>query len=169
MRSTGERPFQGSFLALSYQHLMQDPPPLRAKVPGISPAVERAVLTALAKEPAQRFGNVQAFAYALEQLHRLEQSASAPQGFLLSRVCQRCGTLLPQGGQYCLRCGLQNSEPVLLQPRSSENALPNTTGPGVLPEISWKRPRKVNVTGVIVLVLLIILGLASWAYVAHGR
>lgn len=165
---TGERPFQGSFLSLSYQHLMQTPPPLRVKVPSISPAVERVVLTALAKEPTQRFGSVQAFAYALEQLYQMEQAASAPQGLLLSRVCQRCGTLLPQGGQYCLRCGQQNAGPVFLQPYSSENNLPATTGPGVVPEISWKRPRKVNVTGIIVLVLLIILGLASWAYVAHG-
>lgn len=42
-------------------------PPLREKVVGISPEVEQIVLTALAKDPKQRFGSVQAFATALEQ------------------------------------------------------------------------------------------------------
>src|SRR5260370_15542055 len=37
------------------------------RVPGISSAIEQVVLTALAKEPQQRFASVQAFAIALEQ------------------------------------------------------------------------------------------------------
>ena len=63
----GERPFAGSFVELASQHLLTPPPRLREKNAGISSAVERVVLTALAKEPARRFGNVKDFAQALAQ------------------------------------------------------------------------------------------------------
>ncbi len=64
---TGERPFQGSFTEVASQHLFTPPPPLREKVPGIEPAVEQVVLTALAKDPKERFGSVRAFANAFIQ------------------------------------------------------------------------------------------------------
>lgn len=64
---TGDRPFQGSFVELCTQHIFASPPPMREKVPAISPAVEEVVMTALAKEPQKRFGSVRAFANALEQ------------------------------------------------------------------------------------------------------
>ncbi len=63
----GERPFAGSFVELASQHLLTPPPALREKNSGVSPAVECVVLTALAKEPAQRFGSVRDFARALAQ------------------------------------------------------------------------------------------------------
>ncbi len=63
----GERPFHGSFNEIAAQHVLLSPPPLREKVPELSPALEEVVLTALAKDPQQRFANVQAFAHALEQ------------------------------------------------------------------------------------------------------
>src|SRR6266704_2858834 len=63
----GERPFSGTFVELASQHLLTPPPALREKNSGVSPAVECVVLTALAKEPAQRFGSVRDFARALAQ------------------------------------------------------------------------------------------------------
>ncbi len=63
----GERPFQGSFIEIVGQHVLTPPPPLAEKIPTISPEVEQVVMTALAKDPHQRFGSVQAFALALEQ------------------------------------------------------------------------------------------------------
>jgi serine/threonine protein kinase len=48
---TGDRPFHGSFTEVASQHLFTPPPPLREKVPTISPAVEEVVLTAMAKDP----------------------------------------------------------------------------------------------------------------------
>lgn len=63
----GTPPFSGDFVQLLYQHLEVAPPPLREKIPSISPEVERVVMTALAKDPHQRFENIQAFANALEQ------------------------------------------------------------------------------------------------------
>ncbi len=64
---SGVRPFSGSFTEIAVQHTVASPPPLREKLPSISPDVEEIVLTALAKDPQQRFVNVQAFANALDQ------------------------------------------------------------------------------------------------------
>jgi serine/threonine protein kinase len=65
---TGSRPFQGdSFMAIGMQHLVAPVPSLRAKNPALSEPVEQAVLTALTKDPKNRFVSIQAFATALEQ------------------------------------------------------------------------------------------------------
>jgi serine/threonine protein kinase len=64
---TGSRPFQGSFTEIATQHVLSPPSPLREKIPDISPALERVVLKALAKDPHQRFADMQEFAYAFEQ------------------------------------------------------------------------------------------------------
>jgi len=63
----GDRPFHGSFTELCAQHMFASPPSLQQKISTISPEVEQVVQTALAKDPRQRFANVQAFATALEQ------------------------------------------------------------------------------------------------------
>src|SRR5207248_8529078 len=64
---SGDRPFHGSFTELCAQHMFASLPPLQQKISTISPEVEQVVQTALAKDPHQRFANVQAFATALEQ------------------------------------------------------------------------------------------------------
>ncbi len=70
----GERPFHGGVTEVATQQLVASPPPLRAKVPLLSTAVEDVVMTALAKDPAQRFGSVRAFAVALENAARAAPS-----------------------------------------------------------------------------------------------
>jgi serine/threonine protein kinase len=65
----GDRPFNGSYVEVASQHILVPPPPLRERISGISDAVEGVVLKALAKDPKDRFTNVQAFALALEQAH----------------------------------------------------------------------------------------------------
>ena len=70
---TGTRPFHGGFTEIATQHVLTPPPPLREKLPTISPAIEQAVLIALAKDPKERFATVQAFANALEQAALLDQ------------------------------------------------------------------------------------------------
>jgi serine/threonine protein kinase len=67
---TGYPPFTGAFTEVALKHIMAEPPPLREKVPTLSPGVERVVLTALAKDPTQRFSTVRAFAQALAQASR---------------------------------------------------------------------------------------------------
>lgn len=80
----GERPFQGSFTEVATQHLLASPPSLREKVPTIPPAVEEVVMTALAKDPYQRFSNIQAFAHALELIYKSEVAPlSHPTAMLL--------------------------------------------------------------------------------------
>ncbi len=66
----GERPFHGTFTELFSQHMYVPPPPLREKIPEISPEVEQVVMKALAKDPHQRFENIGVFATALEQACR---------------------------------------------------------------------------------------------------
>jgi len=74
----GERPFHGSATALMAQHFLSKPPPLHKKVPAILPDVERVVLTALQKEPYERFDSVQAFVSALEQASQQRPVTFAP-------------------------------------------------------------------------------------------
>lgn len=64
----GERPFRGSLKELSHQQLSAPPPSLQEKVSTISPGIEQVVMRALAKDPEQRFPNVQAFASAWEEV-----------------------------------------------------------------------------------------------------
>lgn len=64
---TGEPPFQGSFTEVATQHLLAPLPSPRSKVPQIPQALERVVLKALAKDPQQRFPDVEVFARAMEQ------------------------------------------------------------------------------------------------------
>jgi serine/threonine protein kinase len=67
---TGKCPFYGSIEEIAHQHTMSPPPPLREKIPTISPAVEQVVLKALAKDTNERFESVQDFAKALERAAR---------------------------------------------------------------------------------------------------
>ena len=64
----GKRPFDGDATALGYQHVHDAPPSLCTQQPTITPALERVVFKALAKDPHQRFESVTAFADALEQV-----------------------------------------------------------------------------------------------------
>ncbi|MDQ2904385.1 MAG: serine/threonine protein kinase [Chloroflexota bacterium] len=64
---SGNPPFEGSSIALEYQHHHKDPPSLlQEKNSAISVAVEEVVMRALAKEPQHRFESIQLFAEALE-------------------------------------------------------------------------------------------------------
>src|SRR6266704_161574 len=74
---TGDRPFNGAFVEIASQQMLTPPAPLHEKIPGISPAIEDVVLTALAKKPQQRFASIQAFATALEQAALSTQPAFA--------------------------------------------------------------------------------------------
>jgi serine/threonine protein kinase len=63
---TGSCPFQGTFFEIASQHMLTPPPSLREKVPSLSAEIENVVMTALAKDPNQRFPTVRDFAVALE-------------------------------------------------------------------------------------------------------
>jgi serine/threonine-protein kinase len=62
----GEVPFPGdNVVAVAMRHLSEPPPSLRARRPDVSVRLAAAVERALAKEPAQRFGSMEAFAAEL--------------------------------------------------------------------------------------------------------
>src|SRR5712692_9163927 len=83
----GVRPFEGSVTEVMVQHLTMPPPALRDKDPSLPEAVEAVVLTALAKDPPDRYGSVPLFAQALEQAsaeslqnRRLDSEMPVPAG-----------------------------------------------------------------------------------------
>lgn len=65
----GARPFNGSFVEVASQHVLAPIPSLLAQVPDLPPSVEQVVFKALAKDPAARFENVEAFAQALTRAY----------------------------------------------------------------------------------------------------
>ena len=71
----GEPPFHGTLWEISHQHLHTDPPSLRTMRPELPLMLEQVVQRALAKNPQERFVNVQAFAQALGQA---SQTATTP-------------------------------------------------------------------------------------------
>jgi len=74
----GKRPFEGSYTEIFAKHLMTPPPSLLPKVPSLPQDVEQVVLTALVKDPRQRFATIHAFATALQQASQAKPSAPMP-------------------------------------------------------------------------------------------
>jgi serine/threonine protein kinase len=74
----GVRPFSGTATEIAMQHLLEPPPSLREKMPTISPEVEQVVMTALEKDPKERFASILAFATAFEQACQSEASSLSP-------------------------------------------------------------------------------------------
>jgi len=68
---TGRLPFEGNNQAtLLYQHLHDPPPPLHQWNPSIPPGVEKVVLKAMAKDPAERYPTAGEFYQSLEEAIR---------------------------------------------------------------------------------------------------
>lgn len=74
----GFPPFTGSTTQLFAQQMNMAPPPLRSRLPSISPEVEQVVFIALAKKPEDRFANINAFANALSTALRSAESIQLP-------------------------------------------------------------------------------------------
>ncbi|MBE3560644.1 MAG: serine/threonine protein kinase, partial [Ktedonobacteraceae bacterium] len=64
---TGTLPFHGGMGQLMYSHHYRTPPPPRQYNPSLPPDVDHILLTALAKQPGNRFASISAFANALQQ------------------------------------------------------------------------------------------------------
>ncbi len=75
----GDWPFTGSFDEIVHQHLFIPPPFFSEKHLEVPSAFEQVVRQALAKEPEQRFSDVEDFVHALEQAYQPQrQPASVP-------------------------------------------------------------------------------------------
>jgi predicted Ser/Thr protein kinase len=74
---TGRLPFDGPLGTLLAQIVLDPPPPPSRWRPDLDPAVERVCLRALAKQPADRFPSMRAFAEALDACLRGEPPSDA--------------------------------------------------------------------------------------------
>ena len=63
----GDKPFHGTLTEIATQQVLTPPPSLCEKVPDLPLAIERVIMTALAKDPKQRYSTIQDFANALEE------------------------------------------------------------------------------------------------------
>jgi predicted ATPase/serine/threonine protein kinase/DNA-binding CsgD family transcriptional regulator len=116
----GERPFSGSVTELAVKQALAPPPSLSEKVPTLPSTVEQVVLQALAKDHAQRFPSVQAFALALEEASR-EDASRQTLPFLASgdpaEAGRRAASMdhLPRGTVTLLFSDMEGSTSLLQQ------------------------------------------------------
>jgi eukaryotic-like serine/threonine-protein kinase len=87
----GDVPFSGeNFVAVALRHVNEPPPSLRERRPDVPPRLEAAVGRALAKDPAQRFPSMAAFAGELRTcLAELESEAPAQEDAALTLITPR--------------------------------------------------------------------------------
>jgi eukaryotic-like serine/threonine-protein kinase len=120
----GTPPFRGNFPSLYHQHMNVPVPSLRQKIPTLPPAVEQVILTALAKDPHQRYTSVQAFADALEAAiqppppmplppsapvvqHVSPVPMNAPALATKMAPCPHCGNSISANSIFCNVCGMK--------------------------------------------------------------
>jgi serine/threonine protein kinase len=72
---TGKQPFVGTAVEVCRQHEQDPPPPLAGVYSYITPEVEKVVMKALAKAPADRYKSVRDFAVALDNAIHASQPA----------------------------------------------------------------------------------------------
>lgn len=133
----GERPFNAPSLPEIWaQHMMTPPSSLRARVPTIPADVEQVVMTALSKDPRQRFANVKAFATALE-------TAAQPKSTFSSRGVEQ--TMLPVISPTIAASPLPSTRPTPQTPPYTEPVVMRQTTVGPVgtpsaphrPQITW--------------------------------
>ena len=83
---TGKAPFRGTPSAVSYAQINTPPPPARTLHPGVSARVEQALLSQLAKDPAERFPDAKRFVEAIALSVGRVETLDAPT------------MMIPQGG-----------------------------------------------------------------------
>lgn len=133
---SGTRPFWGTPIEIAMQHQMAPPPALRTWVPTVPVEVEQVVFTALSKDPKDRFGNMQAFATALEQAAQasLEQS-------IASQRSQETPSLIEPGGREVV---VEAAEAAQQQASGSDLTGPQTTDAFPSPSTANSIPESIS-------------------------
>lgn len=117
--TTGRVPFRGdSPTAVLMQHLQAPPPAPRSFNPNLPPAVERVILRALAKEPAERFASAGALAQAFR---------TALHGNAAAVISPEDATVMEQTAASTERPPAEQPRPAASSPPSqpTEQAAPN--------------------------------------------
>jgi WD40 repeat protein len=127
----GDRPFSGSYNEIAVKHTLVPPPSLREKFPTLPPTIEQVVMTALAKDPKQRFESVLVFASALEQASQSTVASSwhIPPGFTPSPQPPRSSGLLMPAGESVISTELIKRQQQPVQPAEIGNWPNQTSGP----------------------------------------
>ena len=129
---TGQTPFLGdNYPALAHSHIYERPPRPRAINPNIHPAIEHIILTALMKNPRQRYQTGHEMAQALQQALTVIRTPSLIESYYTQAVpppaapfiapipqrspsmdqqnvlfsCFNCHHLNKPQMRYCVRCG----------------------------------------------------------------
>lgn len=155
---TGTPPFTGNAAPpaiplaerVMWEHLHAAPPPLRARVPALSPAAEAAILHALAKDPGARPASVPAF---LGQLAAIA-GASAPTAALTAPP-------MPPAPPPGVPVGAGTTVPLAYPPPAPSPALPPPMPTQPLPAAAAPPPKRGRAWLAIPILALLLLGVAA--------
>lgn len=154
---TGQLPFQAETpYATSIQHITAPPPSPRQLNPDLAPAVERALLHGLAKDPARRPPSALAFVNEL-------QNALSDTSFDAIMLAPTGALTLPSGIGSKLPDTEQPVAPTVIDPASSTTVAASATPTA---PASIKR-RQVLIGGGVLLAAAA--GLGSWAFLSQQR
>jgi outer membrane protein assembly factor BamB/serine/threonine protein kinase len=164
---SGDRPFHGSFTEIASQHLFVPPPPLHARMSDIPVAVEHVVMTALAKDPQQRFPSVQAFATAFAEACQ-ETHPYTIEAETLPETVKAVPSETPFSPIFLPATELASPGKVQQLPISSESkttltvSTPSTTNAGSIapPQRGFSRSK----AAFLVVLVLLLVGSASFVY-----
>ena len=136
----GQCPFTGSYFQVGTQHMSVPPPSLCERVPGLPPCVEHVVFRALAKDRAQRYENVTAFANALQDASK--DALSIPTTILSPQLPPSLSTTSPQPANALPQTAETSREPAETLPQAAEMlTLPEaarSTQPSQSPHDIWQ-------------------------------
>jgi serine/threonine protein kinase len=114
----GQCPFTGSYIQVGTQHLSVPPPSLCERVPGLPPSVEHVVFRALAKDRAQRYETVTAFANALQDASK--DAISIPTTILSPQLPTSLSKMPTQPAKALPQTAETSREPAEALPQAAE-------------------------------------------------
>jgi tetratricopeptide (TPR) repeat protein len=115
----GQPPFSGPPQSLAHQHLNMEPRPVSDLRPAVPPELSRALQRALAKTPADRFGNAGEFADALRSI--------APPDSAATLAMRTAGAGAAAGSQAATTAAVR-TEPAARPPSHRRTARPRVLG-----------------------------------------
>src|SRR5579883_425723 len=139
----GKVPFEGeSFMGILSQHITARPTPPSEAAPyrDVPPGVERAILRALAKEPAERWQSMHELAAELE---RLRDEAGGEPGSTRARTAARPARTAARPADVVLEPELAPYEPIAMQPATLAAAREHEPQPEAdLAPVELEEPRR---------------------------